>query len=732
MHLPQTYMDEVDFSNPDYYINRELSWLEFNNRVLEEACDPHQPLLERLKFACIFTSNLDEFFEIRLAGIKQQIENELSDVAPDGLTAQEIFAAVRKRVLELLKIQYDLWRNELAPQLAEAGIRVLTAEDLSEEDKTWATQYYTEEVFPVLTPLAIDPSHPFPQLLNKSHNLIVLLRRPDIPGELVYAIVQMPRVLPRLVRLPRPEVDDQPRQHHFLPLRSLVSMNVETLFPGLVVDSSHSFRITRNSDLYIDDEEAENLLRSIMDELRKRNRGNAVRLELDPGTPPEIQHLLMEHFHLAPHDLYINDGPLTFMHLMPITGIDAPHLKDKPFVPARPRNLPPDADIFEITRRQDVLLHHPYESFNPVVEFLTRAAIDPNVLAIKMTLYRTSGDSPIVRALMTASENGKQVTALVEVKARFDEANNIAWARKMEEAGVHVVYGIVGLKTHCKMMLVVRRDDGKLRHYAHLGTGNYHPSTARIYTDLGLLTSNREITAEVAALFNTLTGLAEYQGGEGLLLVAPFNLAERMRELIARETELARSGRPARIFVKVNSLVDEEMIQALYEASRAGVKVDLVVRGICCLRPGIPGVSDNIRVISIVGRFLEHSRIFFFNNDGGEPQLYLGSADWMPRNLYRRVEVVFPVLDAKIRTRITEEIIPAFLSDCVKARQLQPDGHYKRLHPAEGQKPRQAQLFFREIARKQAGQIITQQAEHGTQPNSFKLTPMTTPAKARD
>ncbi|HSI84758.1 MAG: polyphosphate kinase 1 [Candidatus Methylacidiphilales bacterium] len=725
-------MEDVDYSNPDYYINRELSWLEFNKRVLEEACDPLQPLLERLKFACIFTSNLDEFFEIRVGGIKQQIENELSEVAPDGLTAQEIFDCVRKRVQELLKIQYDLWNNELAPALADAGVRIFNRHELSEEDAAWATQYFTEEVFPVLTPLAIDPSHPFPQLLNKSHNLIVLLRRPDSPGELMYAIVQMPRVLPRMVRLPRPEKEGERKLFHYIPLRSLVSRSVDLLFPGLEVENAYGFRITRNSDLYIDDEEAENLLRSIMEELRKRNRGNAVRLELEPGTPGEIVHLLTEHFGLTPQDVYTNDGPLTFMHLMPLTGIELPQLKDKPFVPARPRNLPPDADIFDIIRRQDVLLHHPYESFNPVVEFMTRAAVDPNVLAIKITLYRTSGDSPIVRALMNAAENGKQVTALVEVKARFDEVNNINWARKMEDSGVHVVYGIVGLKTHCKMLLVVRRDEGKLRQYAHLGTGNYHPSTARIYTDLGLLTSNREITNEMASLFNTLTGLAEYQGGEGLVLVAPFNLAERFHALIAREAQLAREGKKGRIFVKVNSLVDEELIQALYDASNAGVKIDLVVRGICCLRPGIPGVSENIRVISIVGRFLEHSRIYFFGNDGGESQLYLGSADWMPRNLFRRVEVVFPVLDAKIKTRITDEIIPAFLKDCVKARELQSDGLYIRLHPAEGQKPQQAQLTFREIARRQSTGSNNVPAEAGSQANNFKLTPMTAPAKARD
>ncbi len=687
-----------DFNNPSFYINRELSWLEFNQRVLEEAQDVQQPLLERLRFLCIFTSNLDEFFEIRVAGIKQQIENEISDVAADGLSATQIFHAIREKVLSLTKTQYKLWHDEIRPDLEKFDIRSLEMKDLSAEDMAWATHYFREEVFPVLTPLAVDSSHPFPQLRNKSHNLILLLRRPDNLHEVSYGIVQIPRVLPRLVRLP--DRDGKPRHHYFL-LKNLIKHQVGELYPGLEVQAAYTFRITRNSDLYFDEEEAENLLRTIEEELRKRNRGNAVRLEVQPECPAEVQNFLLDILNLGPDDLYVNDGPMNFLHFLPLCSIDSfPQLRDKPYVPIAPKALPVDADIFEVMRRQDVLLHHPYESFNSIIDFVHRAANDSHVLAIKMTLYRTSGDSPVVRALIQAAQNGKQVTALVELRARFDEANNINWARQLEEAGVHVVYGVVGLKTHCKMLMVVRRDEDRIRHYVHLGTGNYHPSTARIYTDLGLLTTQPELTQEVANLFNTLTGLSDFQGVKKLL-VAPFELPERFRALIDHERDLALSGKPGRIVVKVNALVDEDMIHALYEASCAGVKIDLIIRGICCLRPGIKDVSENIRVISIVGRFLEHSRIYYFGNDG-DPKVYLGSADWMPRNLYRRVEVVFPIEDPRLKKRIEDEIIPVYLHDCVKTRELQSDGTYIRLTPTEGQKSSQAQLTFRELARRQS------------------------------
>jgi polyphosphate kinase len=496
----------------------------------------------------------------------------------------------------------------------------------------------------------------------------------------------------------------------FLFLKGIVRNYLGDLFPGLTVIGAHGFRITRNSDLYLDEEEIENLLRFVEEELRKRSRGNAVRLELEHDTPPELESLLLERFNLTADDCYRLNGPLTFLHLQPLVFSDRfPRLRDRPFVPVHPAALPPESDHFEILRRQDVLVHHPYETFQVIVDLLERAADDPAVMGIKLTLYRTSGDSPVMRALINAARAGKQVTALMEIKARFDEANNINWARKLEDAGVHVVYGIVGLKTHCKLLLIVRRDPDHIRLYAHIGTGNYHPSTARIYTDLGLLTTAPALTREVAAIFNKLTGLSEFRGFKKLL-VAPFQMADRFLELIGRETANAAAGKPARIIVKVNSLVDQNMIQALYRASRAGVRIDLIVRGICCLRPGVPGVSENIRVISIVGRFLEHSRIFYFENTGN-PRIFIGSADWMPRNLYRRVEVVAPIEDPALRKRVAEEILPAFLEDRGKARELMPDGTYVRLSPPPGRKAKQAQLHFRQLAREAERLAAEQRAQ---------------------
>jgi polyphosphate kinase len=687
-----------DLTKPEYFLNRELSWMEFNRRVLEEAQDEHQPLLERVKFLVIVSSNLDEFFEIRVAGIKQQIESGVNDTGPDGLTPTQVFDGIRQRVLTMVAEQHRLWSGELAPALAKHNIKIKEMDELNAEERKWTGGYFRSEVFPVLTPLAVDSSHPFPQLRNRSHNLIILMQRPDQAHGLSYGIVQIPRVLPRLVRLPSPGHENS--VFHYTFLKDLIQCHVSDLFPGVQVKASYGFRITRNSDLYFDEEESENLLRAIEDELRKRSRGNAVRLEVQHDCPTEIQAALLDILKLNPQDLYLIPGPLNFAHIQPLCGIDGfSQLRDRPWVPVPPKDLPPDSDVFEVMRRRDILIHHPYESFNSVVDFVHRVAEDPQVLAIKMTLYRTSGDSPIVRGLIEAARNGKQVTALVELRARFDEANNINWARQLEDAGVHVVYGVVGLKTHCKLLMVVRRDEDRIRHYVHLGTGNYHPSTARIYTDLSLLTTHTELTEEVAALFNTLTGLSEYQGDQ--LLVAPFELAERFHQLIDAERDLAKAGKPAHIIAKVNSLVDEAIIERLYEASRAGVKVDLIVRGVCCLRPGIPGVSENIRVISIVGRFLEHSRIYFFANNG-DPKVYLGSADWMPRNLYRRVEVVFPILAPHIKSRVIDNIIPTFLKDCVKARELKAEGTYVRLQPVSGQTPHQAQLAFREQARASA------------------------------
>ena len=693
------------FSAPENFINRELSWLEFNRRVLEEAEDPTQPLIERVKFLTIFSSNLDEFFEIRVAGIKQQIESETSDIGPDGLTPTEAFEAIQRRVHELVATQYALWNDDLAPTLARHGIRVHDIAQLSTKRAAWARRYFREEVFPMLTPLAVDASHPFPQLLNKSHNLLVRART-EKGGEQLHAIVQVPRVLPRLILMPRAKGPDEPWEYIYL--AALIKHNIADLFPGLILDGVHAFRVTRNSDLYIDEEEAENLLRSIEQELRRSSRGNAVRLEIESDCPREVRELLLRFFNLDEPDLYRLKGPLTMTHLLPLVTNDAfAKLKDRVFQPVRDLTLPAHADHFEVMRRQDVLLHHPYESFDPIVELVEKSAHDPHVLALKITLYRTSGDSPIVQALIDAASNGKQVTALVELRARFDEAANIQWARRLEEAGAHVVYGVVGLKTHCKALLIVRRDDDRLRQYVHLGTGNYHPRTARIYTDFSLFTTNPKITDEVAIVFNTLTGLAGYPGLEKLM-VAPFDLSNRLVAYIERERDHAEAGRGGRIIIKVNSLVDQQLIEKLYEASCAGVKIDLIVRGICCLRPQVPGLSENIRVVSIIGRFLEHSRVYYFEN-AGEPVVYLASADWMPRNLLRRVEIAFPLEDTTLRDEVIHEVLPCYLKDRVKARELQPDGSYVRVQPTEGEERSQAQLHFREHSRRQARKLAEAQ-----------------------
>lgn len=709
-----------NLSSAKNFINRELSWLEFNRRVLEEAQDATQPLIERVKFLSIFSSNLDEFFEIRVAGIKQQIDSGSTDTGPDDLLPIEVFEAITKTVHELVGTQYELWNRQIVPLLSHNGIRFHRVSTLGKEEAQWAHDYFRNEVFPVLTPLAVDASHPFPQILNKSHNLLVRARRPG-DEEPLYAIVQVPRVAPRLIALPR---RDNSEAWNYIALGDLVKQNLGDLFPGLELEGVHAFRITRNGDLYIDDEEADNLLRTIEQELRRRNKGNAVRLEVQADCPRDFQLFLLERFKLTDADLYQLDGPISMSHLAPLLGNEAfAKLKDRPFFPAHGPSLPPGIDLWERLRHDDILLHHPYEPFEDLVDFIENAATDPQVLALKMTLYRTSGDSPIVAALGEAAARGKQVTAIVELKARFDEANNIQWARQLEDAGVHVVYGVVGLKTHCKMLLIVRRDEDRIRQYAHLSTGNYHPRTARIYTDLGLLTSNPTLTEEVATLFNTLTGLAEYPGFKKLL-VSPFDLAPRFKALIERERDHALQGRPARIIAKLNSLVDETLITSLYEASCAGVKIELIVRGICCLRPGIPGVSENIRVISIVGRFLEHSRIFYFANNG-HPAVYLGSADWMPRNLYRRVEVSFPIVSPTLRRDIICDILPAYLRDHVKARELQPDGTYLRLQPKPGEEHSQAQLYFREQSRKRnaaAPSNSISDHQHGN-----RLTPMAKP-----
>jgi polyphosphate kinase len=678
---------------PQHFISRELSWLEFNQRVLDEALDPGNPLLERLKFFCITSSNLDEFFEVRVAGLKQQIETQVVERSIDGLTATETFRAITRRVRRMVADQYQCWREALRPALAQRGIRILELADLERDDLNWLEAYYRTTIRPVLTPLAIDPAHPFPQLLNKSLNLIVRLEMPRNGETLKHmAVVQIPRLQPRLVKLPRPD-----SRQDYVYLGELIGHFLADLFPGTRILGYWHFRITRNSELYIDEEESSSLLKAVEKELHNRRRGDAVRLEIDPDAPEFIRHALLKTFRLSEEDLYLIDGPLNPVRLMALyEGDHSPELRDSQFIAPLPRALRGQKDVFAAIRHRDILLHHPYESFDGVVEFLQQAAEDPHVLAIKQTLYRTGGDPRIVGALMNAVNKGKQVTAVVELRARFDEANNIEWARQLEEAGVHVVYGLVGYKIHAKVTLVVRSEAGLIRRYVHLATGNYNPSTARLYTDLGLLTCRPEFGEDATNLFNLLTGICQFQGMQKLI-VAPFDLHTRLLQLIRRETRNAEHGLPARIIARMNSLVERELIAALYLASRAGVRVDLIVRGICCLRPGLQGVSENITVRSIVDRFLEHSRVFYFEN-ACQPEVFVGSADWMPRNLFRRIETVFPIEDGNLRERIIREILGTSLADNTKARLLQPDGSYCKPRLAKGGKLRRSQSEFVALA----------------------------------
>ena len=672
------------------YLNRELSWLEFNQRVLEEAQDPTQPLLERLKFLTIVSSNLDEFFEIRVAALKQLVENRSDVHGPDGLRPPEVLSAIRTRVLRMVADQYQLLHETLLPALAQEGIHLRPIQQLNETQIAWAREQFQRDILPILTPLAVDPSHPFPQLLNKSVNLVILYSKPGHQETTRHAFVQIPRGIPRLIPLPRES--SNPRE--FILLSELVRHFVSEVFPGMKIHGAWPTRITRNSELYIDEEEAHNLLLTIEEELQKRNRGAAVRLELTQDCPVEIETYLLGHLELTHEDVYRVTGPVNLTQLFALTesGRGLPHLHDPLFTPSLPPPLQAPGRSFEAIRQNDSLLHHPYESFQPIISLLEQAAVDPQVLAIKMTLYRTSGDSPLLNALITAARNEKQVTILVELKARFDEANNIAWARKMEEAGIHVVYGLVGLKTHCKVLLIVRREESHLQSYLHLGTGNYHPRTARFYTDFSLLTCRPALTSEVASLFNVLTGMSETAHFDELL-VAPFNFAPRLLELIHRESAHHRAGRPSGIFIKANALVDPEIIQSLYASSQEGVSIQLLVRGICCLRPGVPGLSENIQVRSIVDRFLEHSRIYVFTN-GGDPLVFLGSADLMPRNLHRRVEVVFPILDSELRRQFLEIIVPAYSSDNRKARILGQNGLSTRAPLPENTPARRVQDEF--------------------------------------
>ena len=672
-----------DLSEPSFYVNRELSLLEFQRRVLEEAQDERNPLLERVKFLSIVGSNLDEFFMVRVAGLKKQVESGVVELPPDGMTPAEQLAACRKLALQIMTLARNCLRDDLLPALNKAGIHILNYHELDERQKANVDGYFEEVVFPVLTPLAFDPGHPFPHISNLSLNLAVLIC--DKNGEEHFARVKVPGSLPRLLPIKRSSGGVRrdgtvPYHHYFVWLEQLIAANLSKLFPGMEVLEAHPFRVTRDADNEIQELEAADLLETMEQSVRQRRFGSVVRITVNPDMPNPIRQILIENLEMDRNDMYTLDGPLGLSNLMQLHSIDRYDLKDPVFVPPVPPSLrvnPHDGSIFAAIRREDILLHHPYDSFTPVVDFLRAAAKDPDVLAIKQTLYRVGRNPPVMEALLEAVENRKQVAVLMELKARFDEESNIGWAKKLEKAGVHVIYGLLGLKTHSKVALVVRKEGEGIRRYIHLGTGNYNAVTAMLYEDLGMFTCDPEIGADATDLFNYLTGYSNINDFRKLL-VAPINLRQRMTALIQREVEHHQAGRDGHLIFKMNALVDQPMIQELYRASQAGVKIDLLVRGICCLRPGIKGISDNIRVISIVGRFLEHSRVFYFHNAGKE-EIYLGSADLMPRNINRRVEVLFPVKDQKLIRYLHDEMLQTCLADNVKGRLMQADGSYVRL-----------------------------------------------------
>lgn len=662
---------------PFRYFNRELSWLAFNRRVLEQAQSSCYPLLERMKFLAFVSSNLDEFFEIRVAGLIQQIKSGVVERGPDGLDANEQLVQIESYVKELLLEQNQCWKDSLLPELESAGIRFLNYRELNVREKQWVKHYFEEYIYPILTPLAIDPAHPFPQLINKALYILASLKQNNSrKKDSKMAIIPVPRILPRVVKI---EVPRKNKDEVYIFLSDIIEYFINTLFQGYRVKSATPFRITRNSELYIDDEEVKNLLNKIEEELVRREKGAAVRLEICKGFDRKMLKQFMGALDLEEKAIYETDGPINPLRLMGVYDlIKRSDLKFPHFSPKIPKGFELPELIFDNIAKKDLLLHQPYDSFQPFIDFIEQAAKDPKVFAIKQTLYRTSGDSPIVKALMDASKNGKQVTAIVEIKARFDEANNIHWAKKLEDVGVHVVYGIVGLKTHCKTCMVVRREGKKLKHYVHLSTGNYNQKTARLYTDFSFFTAKKKLTSEVAALFNTLTGYAHTPAFKHLL-VAPFNLHSSIQKNIKREIKNALAGYPARIMIQANSLVDQETIDNLYRASQAGVKIDLIIRGICNIVPRVKGLSENINVRSILGRFLEHSRIYYFENSSkGDALLYLGSADAMPRNFFKRIECVFPIESAEERNRILK-ILEAYLKDNTQANTLLANGEYKKI-----------------------------------------------------
>ena len=678
-----------DLQDPKLYLNRELSLLEFQRRVLEEAADARWPLLEQVKFLSIFGSNMDEFFMVRVGGLKMQIDEGVVELSSDGLTPAEQVAAIRKLASNLLKTGHEMWTDGLHKHLDRVGIHVLDYEHLDEKQREASQEYFNEVIFPVLTPLAFDPGHPFPHISNLSLNLAILIR--DEKGHERFARLKIPGSLPRLIPLKRSSGSTRkdgtvPYHHYFVWIEQVILAHLSALFPGMKIMEAHLFRVIRNADLVVQELEGDDLLETMQESVRERRFGSVVCVEINRQMPARIRDVLIDQLEVDGRDVFAFDGPLGLDNLRSLMGIDRPDLKDPPSVPVAPKALKKsngdDANVMESIRKGDILLHHPYDSFMPVVNFLRQAAYDKDVLAIKQTLYRVGTNAPVVSALLEARRDyGKQVSTLVELKARFDEESNIGWARMLEQEGVHVVYGLLGLKTHAKVALVVRKEGEHIRRYIHLGTGNYNASTAQIYEDMGIFTCDPDICADATDLFNYLTGYSakkEYRK----LLVAPVNMRQRFEALIEREIEHHKAGRPAHLLFKFNALVDKAIIQKLYLASQAGVKVDLIVRGICCLRPGIEGLSENIRVVSILGRFLEHSRIYYFEN-AGEPQVYLGSADLMPRNLDRRVEILFPIEDPRNIRYIRQQVLDTYLRDNTAARLMQPDGTYQRLSRAK-------------------------------------------------
>lgn len=718
----------ANLDDPGLYLNRDLSWLEFNRRVLEEAQDATVPLLERLKFLAIFSSNLDEFFMVRVGGVQQKVQSGIPvGSGADQISPKQQLEKTRQTARELVAEQYRCLTEDVLPALAPRGIVIRRRDELTEPERKYVRELFKNEVFPVLTPLATDPAHPFPHLLNKTLNLAVALRRPR-GADPLYAVVQVPSVMPRFVPLPAADPHrngEAGPEHRFLPLEEVIRLHLADLFPGMDLGRSAAFRVNRDSEYELDDE-VDDLLEEIEAHVKARRRGHPVRLEIEAGAPADLQQFLTDSLDLMPEDVYPIPGLLDLTGLFQVYGVPGyADLRDPGFAPAPVAAFAQASSPWAAVRGRDILVHHPYESFSHVVDFVEAAANDDRVLAIKQTLYRTSSDSPIVRALQRAADRGKQVTAVVELKARMDEERNILWARELEKSGVHVVFGFVGLKTHCKVCLVVRRDeDNAIRRYVHLATGNYNPQTARTYTDIGLFTCHPEFTDDATALFNYLTGYAELPQWRKLL-VAPSRMQTAMIEKIDREAANQKAGKPARMLVKLNGVLEPVIVKALYRASQAGVKIDIACRGICSLRPGVPGVSDTIRVVSVVDRFLEHSRIYYFEN-AGQPEVLIGSADWMDRNLSRRVEVVFPIEQPDLKARVID-VLKTTLADNVKARELQPDGTYRRVKPADGEPAVRSQLRFLE----QAAESASRQAAGPTPDATTTPPPVQAPQPRR-